>query len=223
MHCEKAHKTVFGRDRSWKIPPLSPESSPVPSLIELVKKYREAKELEEALEVADELLRAVGPRLEAFLFRSVPPDEAPDIFLETLSSIYKSLPQFTGESDGQFFSWCRTILWRRITDYVRKKGPGTEPLEAIDVNAIERLMLVSSRSQALMRPEDEEDLKEAEDILRALPKECLDYVWKHYIDDWTFVEIAEAYGKTAGAVRMRVERCLNEVREKLKKRRRGNE
>ena len=56
-------------------------------------------------------------------------EEAQDIVQETLVDVANRMPNFKYDPKvGSFKSWLRTLIRWRITDYVRKRGPGTVPL-----------------------------------------------------------------------------------------------
>lgn len=87
---------------------------------------------------------------------------------------------------------------------------------SLDLDFIRRAVEASAASEPISRPE-RADLEEAIAAFGKLNRPCFEYVWAHVIEDLSYKTIAEKRGIQPDAARMRVQRCLEKLRQHLKK------
>jgi RNA polymerase sigma-70 factor (ECF subfamily) len=176
------------------------------NLIELVRRYQRAKGLTKRLHLADKIISAVSPRLEAFILRACKRSVAEDLLQETLVKIARNLDGFRGESEIQFRAWCYKIARNMLRDHFRKKDIA-ERLEPFDSEDVRNVINASSKQDPLSRAE-KVDLDEALSLLEQAKPPCRGYLWSRYIRGMGIKEIAKEYGLKYDAARMQVKRCL---------------
>jgi len=177
------------------------------SLIQLVRGYCTAHDLETRLARADAIARTVGPKLKTHLhiLCGGQPEVAGEAFAETLVYIAKNLHQFRGEHDGAFWSWCYHVARTSLLQRLRKLK--ADRLHLMPPEEIQRYVEASTQVEALPAG-TRLDLEYAMDLLQKAQPPCCDYLWKRYIMEWDYGDIAREYGLSDDAVKMRVWRCL---------------
>ena len=176
------------------------------TLIELVRRYQVAKDLDEKLDVGGQIISAVSPRLEAFILRACKPSVAEDLLQETLVKIARNLDRFRGELEIEFRGWCYEISRNILRDHFRRKDIA-ERLEPFDSEDVRNVIDASSKQDPLSRAE-KVDLEEAMSLLEQAKPPCRGYLWSRYIRGMGIKEIAKEYGLKYDAARMQVKRCL---------------
>ena len=176
------------------------------NLIELVRRYQKAKGLKKRLHLADKIISAVSPRLEAFILRACKPPLAEDLLQDTLVKIARSMKDFRGDSEIQFRAWCYQVARNTLRDHFRKKDIA-ERLEPFDSEDVRSVVDASSKEDPLSKAE-KVDLDEALSLLEQARPPCRGYLWSRYIRGMGFREIAKEYGLKYDAARMQVKRCL---------------
>ena len=172
-------------------------------LAEKLERCRKAVSLKDTVESAEALVREIGSELMAFALRHSKPEIAKEICQETLLVISLKYKEFRGSEDGQFRSWCYTILRRKLSNYFRdEKRAQFEPL-----SESEQWEVIAARDKAIA-PGVKHDLEYAMGLLGASKPLCREWLWLHHIWEWNIQSIAEAYGRTYNAMRMHLKRCL---------------
>jgi RNA polymerase sigma factor (sigma-70 family) len=143
------------------------------------------------------------------VFSQVRPNAAEDVLQEVLKAIDISLKNFRGETDAQFRGWCKGIARHKIHDqYHAQKNeraqlmPPEELCQVVDASAQDASLLAGDRH----------DLEYAMKLLAESNPDCGSYLWKHYVLGLDYAEIAEEKNVKYDAARMKVGRCLEEVR-----------
>ena len=140
------------------------------TLIELVRRYQKAKGLKKRLHLADKIISAVSPRLEAFILRACKPSVAEDLLQETLIKIARNLDGFRGESEIQFRAWCYQVARNTLCDHFRRMNLA-ERLEPFDSEAVRNVVDASSKEDPLSKAE-KLDLDEAMSLLEQAKPPC---------------------------------------------------
>lgn len=177
------------------------------SLIQLVRDYCAATDLETRLARAETIVRTVGPKLRTHLRIMCPaqPEVAGEAFAEALVYIAKNLHMFRGEHDGAFWSWCYHVTRTSALQRLRKrKGDRLQPMPPEEM---QRHVEASAQVEALS-PGIRLDLEYAMSLLQKAQPPCCDYLWKRYIMGWDYSDLAREYGLSDDAAKMRVRRCL---------------
>ena len=149
--------------------------------------------------------------------------DAQDIIQEVWIGVRRNFQSFTLVSGRRSFRpWIRTILYRRIADYVRKKRGGKERGEAIPAtDLVADLSEIVEQNDELIEVDDE---KEREILLTSALKDISEKtkiderhlrIFAHrYFSDRSNAEISEEFDDTKGnvsVIKSRVKKILNEV------------
>jgi RNA polymerase sigma factor (sigma-70 family) len=178
-------------------------------VIKLVKTCRVSAGLAERLRLAEEIFRITEPDLRLFVFSQVRPQVAEDVLQEVLKAITSSLNKFKGGTDKEFRGWCIGIARHKIHDqYHAQKHERLQPLPP------EQLwqLVDASAQDAPLSAGDRHDLEYAMKLLAQSKPDCGSYLWQHYVLGLDYGEIAEEKAVSYDAARMKVGRCLEEVR-----------
>ena len=69
-------------------------------------------------------------------------EDAQDVVQETMISVANRMPNFKYDPEvGSFKSWLRALIRSRVSDHLRRRGPGTLPLQISSDSTGESLML----------------------------------------------------------------------------------
>lgn len=180
------------------------------NLIKLVRTCRVTSGLAERLRLAEEIFRQVEPDMRFFIFGAIQPPSAEDVLQETLKSISVSLPKFAGSTEKEFWKWCYRIARNRLGDHFRAKK-ASERLQIMPTEEIWQMVEASTEVTPLETGE-RLDLEYAMNLLTASKPECRDYLWNHFVIGLDYAEIAEENDMNYDAARMKVGRCLDEIR-----------
>jgi RNA polymerase sigma factor (sigma-70 family) len=161
----------------------------------------------------NELICEVGPALEAYARRRARTlDIALEIYQEVLIVIALNLESYRGNSDKEFWSWCYTIIRRKLANYIRDEKP--DKFDSFDeVN----LRDVVAAGQPEISPGVEHDLKYALSLLAAAKPVCAVLLWVYHVLGWTYEAIGEMIGKSYDAVRVQLNRCMDEAQSLVEK------
>jgi RNA polymerase sigma factor (sigma-70 family) len=173
-------------------------------LIELVREFQHATSLARKLEIAEHIICAVRPALWTFALRQGGKEWADDVCQEALVAITHGLPQFHGESDGQFWKWCYRVVRNKLIDRGRREK--SRPVAPVDAETLWQIVEATIPDEPLS-PGDRMDLEYALQLLKSVKPPCYDYLWLHYILDMDIAEIAEVFHQTYNAARMQITRC----------------
>jgi RNA polymerase sigma factor (sigma-70 family) len=178
-------------------------------LIKLVRTYRLTAGLAERLRLAEEIFRHIEPDLRVFVFSSVTNDAAKDALQEVLKAVAISLRNFKGDSHKEFWAWCYRIARNKLSDHFREKyAERVQPLPPDELLQ----MMESTAQDKPIAPGVRQDLEHIIKLLTAAKPDCSDLLWKHYIIDLDYAEIAAERQLSYDAVRMKIGRCLEEAR-----------
>lgn len=178
-------------------------------LIKLVKTYRLIAGLAERLRLAEEIFRTVEPNLRLFVFNQVRPQTAEDVLQEVLKAITTSLKKFQGGTDKEFWAWCYRIARNKLNDQYRAQA--SDRLQPLPPEELWQLVDAAAQDAPLSAG-DRHDLEYAMKLLATSKPDCGGYLWKHYVLGLDYGEIAEEQAVNYDAARMKVGRCLEEVR-----------
>lgn len=178
-------------------------------LIKLVRTYRLTSGLADRLQLAEQIFYLIEPNLRTFVFGKVHSQDVNDVLQVTLSAIITGLGGFQGNSNQEFWGWCYRIASNKVSDHYRKAGPNRLEFLGDDelLIAIEAASEISPLSLA-----DKIDLEYAMQLLSAAKPECRDYLWQHYVIGLDYTEIAQERELKYDAVRMKIGRCLDEIK-----------
>lgn len=141
-------------------------------------------------------------------------EAAQDAVQDAFVKIYKNAQRFQPQPGAGFKSWGYRILVNTCyTAYKKHKGEGSF-LADLDPEFQE---LVSDKS-ATERREQELDRDEVESLLKELSEGLAEPMRLHFIEGKPHADVATIMGISEGAVRARVHRAKQELKELMKKR-----
>ncbi len=171
----------------------------------LVGVYQAATEVSQRMDVADAIVRAVGPESTAFLHRHCPKDQVEPLLNDILIAIALGLDRVRGKDEKQFWRWCYQIARNKLADL--HEGINADPTLPFDPKDLAETIEASATHTPLSAGE-RLDLEYALDLLRAAKPPCVGYLWDHYILGLDYTELGHLYGLSPDAMRMQVKRCL---------------
>ncbi len=192
------------------------------NLIDLVAAYLRAQMLAERMRIAEEIIRRIGPPLQAYLFSRLRHEQAEDAYQDTLVVIATKLHRFRGGSEREFWGWCYRIAHNKKVDLLRREGGGlqasaNEETEDLDQEALRPVIEASARVEPLS-PGDRLDLEYALNLLNKAAWPCNELLWLHFVLDCDYGMIARVFGlKTYNAARMKIRRCLETAQKLMQK------
>ncbi len=178
-------------------------------LIELTRQYKASKELQARTGIAESIICEVRPSLWIYITSKCPSAMVDDVCQETLVGIVNGLFKFYGETDGQFWSWCYRIARNKICDCLRTHD--AEIFHPFDDEEMRDAIEASAQVDTIS-PGESLDLDYALNLLKQAKPPCYQYLWMHYITGWTLDEMAPIFNKTYNAMRMQINRCLNDAK-----------
>lgn len=152
---------------------------------------------------------------------------ASDIVQETFLHAHRGFADFRGTSGGEFVSWLRTILTRRIQHLYHQHVTAQQrdvrrevSIEAIG-NWLEhstiRLesLLIDEEPSPSSQVENQERSVHVADALAELPDDYREVLMMRSIEGLSFSEVAERIGRSQGATRMLWLRGIKKLKDRL--------
>lgn len=137
----------------------------------------------------------------------IPAQDRDDLEQEIMVQVWQAVNRPTFDLTAGFWGFVETVTARRCIDWLRTRvegGPIAEDLEAQTAGPLR---------QALEREKGEL----AEEVLKALPPPCRQLITLRASEGLSFGEIAGIVGKSEGALRVQLYRCIQQAR-KLRQR-----
>lgn len=181
-------------------------------VLPLVGVYQAATEVSQRMDVAEAIVRAVGPALKAYLYRRCPSDQVEPLLNDILTAIALSLDIVRAKDEQQLWGWCYRIARNKLADL--HEAIQADPTAPYDPRDLAETVEASATHTPLTAGE-RLDLEYALDLLRAAKPPCVDYLWDHYILEMDYTEQAQLHRVSADAMRMQVKRCLALAQELL--------
>jgi len=183
-------------------------------LMKLVKACGAAESLPVRTRFIEDVLSHVGPALLAFIRRHTRADLVDDAYQDTLVAVALQLCRCRIKAEPKFWGWCYQTARHKMADQWRKSKSGlTVSLEHAEIQqALEALA-----QQERFSREDWDELNYALELLRLVKPPCVDYLWDAIALNLSYEVMAQIYGLTENAARMRVNRCLELAQELVAK------
>jgi RNA polymerase sigma factor (sigma-70 family) len=178
-------------------------------LIKRVRTYRLTAGLAERQRLAEEIFRRIEPDLRVFVFSSISHDSAKDALQEVLKAIAIGLKSFKGDTPKEFWGWCYRIARNKLSDHFRQQY--AERIAPVSPEELWRMMDISAQEVPLTAAA-RHDLDHIIKLLTATKPDCSDLLWKHYVMDLDYDEIAEERQMSYDSIRMKIGRCLDEAK-----------
>src|SRR5262249_53181142 len=168
----------------------------------------------------DRLRRMIAVRLDRRLAARVDPS---DIVQEALAEAARRLDGYLRDPPLPFYPGLRHIAWERLVKVprrhlyarrrtVEREEPPGLPDESV-VELAERLLAFHSGPSARLRRQEQRDRVLA--ALEALPERDRDVLVLRYLEDLSTAEAAAVLGVSEGAVKMRLLRAVQRLRDVL--------
>jgi RNA polymerase sigma-70 factor, ECF subfamily len=181
-----------------------PQNTPAP--------VKEEELVERAIERDQEAFAALYDRYVDLIYRHIcfrisDQKEAEDLTQEVFVKAWKAVNRYR-KTEAPFKAWLVTIARNLIFDYykARKKVVSLDEPGSLEEPSKENI------EQDL---EDQENRNYIKNAISKLGKEKQQVVMMHFIDDFSYSEIAKALKKTEGAIRVIQFRALKELKKLL--------
>jgi RNA polymerase sigma-70 factor (ECF subfamily) len=159
------------------------------------------------------------PLLQAWATRAgVPANDADDLIQEVLIAVVKQVGEFDRRAEGAFRGWLRTVLGRRITDFLRRRA--VRPVATGDPEFARRLDELASPESELSRLWDREhDTHVARQALRIVQPDFAPATWQAFrrqvIDGVPGAAAAQELGISLNAALLANSRVLKRLRQEV--------
>jgi RNA polymerase sigma factor (sigma-70 family) len=159
------------------------------------------------------------PLLAAWAGRAgIPPSDTDDLIQEVLLAVVKQVGHFDRGAEGAFRGWLRTVLGRRITDYLRRRA--VRPIVTGDPDFARRLDELASPTSDLSRLWDREhDSHVARQALRIVESDFSPATWQAFrrqvIDGMPAAEVAREAGISLNSALLAKSRVLKRLRQEV--------
>lgn len=134
--------------------------------------------------------------------------DADDLTQEIFIRVYWQLPKF--HQDKKFFTWLYTISLNQIRNHLKKKA---RDILSWENGGKENVKSCPDESND---PSGEETIQQLESLLLMLPVDLREAIVLKFNFDLTFEEMAAITGSSVSALKMRVYRGLDKLRNGLK-------
>jgi len=189
------------------------------TLMASLRACRNAVALPACERFAEAFVCEVGPALRLFINAHTRPDLADDAYQETLIAIALNVGQCRAQKENQVWRWCYRVARNKIADQWRQAGG--EATVSLELETVRQAVEASVREERVTE-EEREELAHALGLLSAAKPPCVGYLWEAFALTLTYVEMGKLHGRSADAMRMKVNRCLELVRELVRKKARPN-
>ena len=148
----------------------------------------------------------------------VPAADADDLVQEVLLAVVKQVGAFDRRQAGSFRRWLRTVLGRRVTDFLRRRA--VRPVATGDPDFARRLDELASPESALSRLWDREhDTHVARQALQIVQPDFAPATWQAFrrqvIDGVPAAAAASELGLTLNAALLAKSRVLKRLRQEV--------
>ena len=137
-------------------------------------------------------------------------EDAADMTQEVFCRAFTRLDQY--QTRSRFFSWLYTLALNYAKDWSKKKKNRSRKLARFSQ---EKVVDEASSAQAALEADQEE--RRLHTALESLPDDRREMVLLRYRHERPIKELAEIFDISESAVKMRLQRTLEELRNKLKK------
>lgn len=131
--------------------------------------------------------------------------EAEDLTHEVFLSAWQNLQSYKFQG-FPFSSWLYQIARNKVIDYYRTKKSHTS-LENLDENILQVVGVVENRLDKVL------EIEKVREAISQLGSEQQDVIIMKFVEDLSNEEIANALGKSEGAVRLIQHRAINNLKE----------
>ena len=134
--------------------------------------------------------------------------DAEDLAQETFIRAYQNLARY--DRNKKFFTWLYTIGINLIRNHLKKNSNPIDPLTEINISSASRTQENSAAEGKLLT---EEKMLQLEKSLLKLPVDLREAIVLKYYQGLTFEEVSAVTGDSLSAVKMRIYRGLNQLKQ----------
>jgi len=138
-------------------------------------------------------------------------EDAEDLTQETFIRAYQNLHRF--DRDKKFFTWLYTIGINLIRNHLKKNVRDISHLAVAD-SALEHHAQEHTREVGETLSEDR--MIRLEQVIRKLPVDLREAIILKFLQDLTFEEVSNVTGDSVSAVKMRIYRGLEKMKQMMK-------
>ena len=152
------------------------------------------------------------PKIYRFILMKVSRrEEAEDITHQVFLKAWTSIGTHYSEMDLPFSSWLYRIAKNAVIDHYRRERP---TLNIDDHEGVDELI---TRHDLDLKIDLENKTKELLEAVRSLKETEQEVITMRFVEDLSTKEVAEAIGKSEGAVKVIQHRAIESLRKKLQK------
>gem|GEM_PF-3442922 len=161
-----------------------------------------------------EAVLEIYPVIQAFILCRLGYQLGEDVTHEAIGAILARLPKIKAQTHREFRAFCFKVARNKINDALRSKyGNRVEAFDPLEITrAIEAGMAIDDPPANAYA-----DLEVLTAVFAASKSTCRRVLMEHFIADLEVKIIASFYGISKDAVRMKIERCLEDARRIAKK------
>ena len=137
-------------------------------------------------------------------------EDADDLTQETFIRAYQKLQQF--DQNKKFFTWLYTIGINLIRNHLKKNARDISHLAAAD-SALKQQSQGNGRGEGDELSDDR--MIRLEQVIRKLPVDLREAILLKFVQDLTFEEVAAVTGDSVSAVKMRIYRGLEKMKQMM--------
>ena len=139
-------------------------------------------------------------------------EEADDLTQETFIRAYQNLHRF--DRDKKFFTWLYTIGINLIRNHLKKNVRDISYLAAAD-SVLEHH--AQKHTTEVGETLSDDRMIRLEQVIRKLPVDLREAIILKFVQDLTFEEVANLTGDSVSAVKMRIYRGLENIKQMMEK------
>jgi len=137
----------------------------------------------------------------------IPSQDRDDLAQEIMTEIWQAVNRSRFDFSAGFWGFVEVVTSRRCIDWLRVRREGA----SLDGD------LVSGAKGPLRQTLEKEEGRLASQVLTSLEPRCRELITLRLRDDLSYGEIAKILGKSEGALRVEVYRCIRNAREMVKR------
>jgi RNA polymerase sigma-70 factor (ECF subfamily) len=137
-------------------------------------------------------------------------EDADDLTQETFIRAYQKLQKF--DQNKKFFTWLYTIGINLVRNHLKKNLRDVSHLAVAD-SALEHQTSGEGRGESYVISDDR--MLRLEKIIQQLPLDLREAVILKFMQDLTFEEVANVTGESVSAVKMRIYRGLEKIKQMM--------
>lgn len=161
-----------------------------------------------------EAVFAAYPRVQAFVFSRLGPQEGEAVFFKVLEVLLQDIDKVTAKTQAGFLSWCFGVAFNKVQDAWRSQyRDRLVPMEP------EELLNYAESAGGItgLSPGVRDDLSFVLELLYKAKPPCVEFLQEHMLFGVDANIMAAKYGIKVDAMQRRIQRCFALAKELAKK------